>query len=340
MTAPPDSTTTDAHATARAHSNIALVKYWGKRDEALHLPTNGSLSLTLDGLYTTTTVAFEAGLSADVFVRDGAVRTGGEAARVTRFLDLVRARAGFDTCARVTSRNDVPTAAGLASSASGFAALAAAASRAAGLELTPAELSALARRGSGSASRSIFGGFAEWRKGERPDGLDSHGVPLAPQGHWEVRMVVTLLSAAPKSRSSRDGMRETVKTSPFYPGWLATVEGDLAAARQAIAARDLEALGTVAERSALKMHATMLGAQPPFTYWQPATLAVMHAVWALREAGVPAWITIDAGPNVKVLTDAAHQPAVEDALRAVAGVEGLVACGPGPGVAWLDEPVR
>lgn len=333
-------TTTPAQATARAHANIALVKYWGKRQETLHLPTNGSLSLTLDGLYTTTTVAFDDALAADTFVRDGAPRSGGEAERVSRFLDLVRERAGLTTRARVTSRNDVPTAAGLASSASGFAALAAAASRAAGLALAPAELSALARRGSGSACRSIFGGFAEWRKGERADGTDSHGVPLAGPDHWDVRMVVTLLSAAPKSRSSRDGMRDTVQTSPFYPGWLATVDFDLQAARAAIAGRDLEALGTVAERSALKMHATMLGARPPFTYWQPATMAVMQAVWALREAGTPAWLTIDAGPNVKVLTDPAHVAAVEAALRAVPGVEGLVTCGPGPGVAWLDEAVR
>ena len=327
-------------ATARAHSNIALVKYWGKRDEALHLPTNGSLSLTLDGLYSTTTVAFEAGLAADAYVRDGAVREGDEAAKASRFLDLVRAEAGIATRARVTTRNDVPTAAGLASSASGFAALAAAATRAAGLDLAPEALSALARRGSGSASRSIFGGFAEWRKGDRPDGTDSHAVPVAPQAHWpEVRMAVTILSAAPKAVSSRAGMTSTARTSPFYPGWLATVDQDLAEARAAIAAKDLEHLGTVAERSALKMHATMLGAQPPFTYWQPATVAVMHAVWALRAQGVPAWVTIDAGPNVKVLTAAAHLPAVEAALRAVAGVTDLVTCGPGPGVAWLDAPV-
>ena len=328
-----------ATATARAHANIALVKYWGKRDERLFLPTNGSLSLTLDGLYTTTSVRFEPGLAADVLVRDGAERPGEETARVTRLLDLVRAEAGLGARARVVTRNDVPTAAGLASSASGFAALAAAASRAAGLALDDAALSRLARQGSGSACRSIFGGFAEWRRGTRPDGLDSHGVPLAGQDHWGLRMVVTLLTAAPKARSSRDGMRDTVRSSPFYPGWLATAEADLLAAREAIAARDLEALGDVAERSALKMHATMLGAQPPFTYWLPATLAVMHEVWRLRRAGLPAWLTIDAGPNVKVLTLPGHVDALRSALAAVPGVTGTLACGPGPGVTWLDEPV-
>lgn len=319
-------------ACARAHSNIALVKYWGKRDETLFLPTNGSLSLTLDGLFTTTRVRFEPGLAADVFVLNGHREDG---AKVSAFLDLVRAQAGLTDRARVESRNDVPTAAGLASSASGFAALAAAASWAAGLDLPDAELSALARRGSGSASRSIFGGFAEWKRGTLADGTDSHGVSLAPPEHWDLRMIVTLLSAAPKAVSSRAGMKATVKTSPFYPGWLATVERDLATCRTAIAARDLAALGEAAESSALKMHATMLGARPPFTYFQPASIAVMHAVWGLREQGVPAWLTMDAGPNVKVLTTPEAQQAVEAMLRTVPGVLDLIACGPGPGVRRL-----
>ncbi|MEB3330562.1 MAG: diphosphomevalonate decarboxylase [Candidatus Sericytochromatia bacterium] len=327
-------------ATARAHVNIALVKYWGKRDEALFLPANGSLSLTLDGLFTTTTVAFEPDLAADVFVRDGLAPGGEEALRVTAFLDRVRALAGSSMRARVVSRNDVPTAAGLASSASGFAALAAAASQAAGLHLDGAALSRLARQGSGSACRSVFGGFVEWRRGSRPDGLDSHGVPLAPPAHWDVRLVVTRLSEARKDHSSRDGMRATMRTSPLYPGWLATVEQDLADARTAIGARDLEALGQVAERSALKMHATMLGAQPPFTYWLPTTLAVMQAVWDLRRAGVPAWLTIDAGPNVKVLTSPAAEARVAASLAAVPGVAGLVRCAPGPGITWLEAPVE
>jgi diphosphomevalonate decarboxylase len=320
--------------------NIALVKYWGKRDEALFLPTNGSLSMTLDGLFTTTTVAFDAALAEDVFVRDGQEPRGEEARRVTAFLDRVRGLAGHTLRARVVSRNDVPTAAGLASSASGFAALAAAASRAAGLDLDEAALSRLARQGSGSACRSVFGGFVEWRRGTRHDGLDSHGIPLAPPSHWDVRLVVTRLSEARKDHSSRDGMRATVRTSPLYPGWLATVEQDLAEARGAVAARDMEALGHVAERSALKMHATTLGAQPPFTYWLPTTLAVMHAVWELRRSGVPAWLTIDAGPNVKVLTSPDAEERVAAALAAVPGVAGLVRCAPGPGVTWLEEPVQ
>ncbi|MEB3196796.1 MAG: diphosphomevalonate decarboxylase [Candidatus Sericytochromatia bacterium] len=328
-------------ATARAQVNIALIKYWGKRDERLHLPTNGSLSLTLEGLHTTTTVTFSPELPTDVFVRDGAERDGEEARRVGAFLDLVRVEAGLSERARVVSRNEVPTAGGLASSASGFAALAAAASRAAGLPLDEVALSCLARRGSGSACRSIYGGFVEWRRGERPDGRDSHGVQLAPESHWEnLRLVVSQLSSLPKDRTSRDGMRDTVRTSPFYPGWLATVDADLALARAAIAARDLEALGEVAERNALKMHATMLGAVPAFTYWMPASLAAMQAVWQLRREGVPAWFTMDAGPHVKVVTEEAQLARVSAALTATPGVERVRVCSPGGGLRWLNEPLQ
>lgn len=323
-------------ATARAHTNIALVKYWGKRDERLFLPTNSSLSLTLDGLFTTTTVDFQAGLEADRFVLDDREVEGSDRQKVSRFLDMVRTLAGLDRFAVVTSKNDVPTAAGLASSASGFAALAAAASWAAGLDLDPAALSRLARQGSGSASRSIFGGFAEWQMGEAPDGSDSHGVQVAPAEHWDVRMVVAALSLGRKDVASREGMRRTVETSALYPGWLATVKQDLAAVRRAIEGREFEALGATAEANALRMHATTLGASPPFTYWQPATIALMQAVWDLRAGGVSAYFTIDAGPNVKVLCLPQDQAAVEAAIRAVPGVSAVIACGPGPGVRRLD----
>lgn len=327
-------------ATARACVNIALIKYWGKRDETLHLPTNSSISLTLDELHTTTTVSFIPELANDAYVRDGAPRVGEEARRVSRFLDLVRQQAGIETKARVITRNTVPTAAGLASSASGFAALAAAASRAAGLSVAPHDLSRLARRGSGSACRSVYGGFVEWRKGERADGVDSHGVPLGSVNGWGLRLLVTQLSTAPKERSSRDGMRDTVETSPFYPGWLATIEADLAAAREAIAHQDLPALGAVAERNALKMHATMLAANPPFSYWLPASVAAMQTVWNLRKAGVPAWFTMDAGPNVKVLTSERHVQTIRQALRDTPGVEDVLTCAPGPGLRWLDAPLE
>ena len=242
----------------------------------------------------------------------------------------MRERAGIRERAGVESSNDFPTAAGLASSASAFAALAVAATRAAGLTLSDRELSILARRGSGSAARSIFGGFVEWHRGERADGVDSFAEPLAPVDHWDVRTVVAVTSTAPKAVSSRDGMLRTA-ASPFYPAWVAGAEADLAEARAAIRARDLEALGLVAEHSALKMHAAALAARPPLVYWRPATVECIHRVWALRAEGVAAFFTIDAGPQVKVLCAPAEAQRVAAALEAVPGVERIITCGPGRG---------
>lgn len=319
-------------AKAQACSNIALIKYWGKRDAALNLPQNGSLSLTLDGMTTTTSVHWDPGYAEDEVSLNGKLLADSELAKMSKFLDLVRQEAGMSLKARVESQNNFPTAAGLASSASGFAALALAASAAAGLELDPLALSILARQGSGSASRSIFGGFAEWKKGELPDGSDSYAQQLMPPEAWpEVRMLVVVLEPRPKPISSRSGMTQTVATSPMYPAWLDTVNADLDAAHQALHARDLEALGTVAEANALKMHATMLTTLPTILYWQPTTVALMHRVWELRRDGIPGWFTIDAGPNVKVLTDSAHAGQLADALGAVEGVNRVLLCRPGQG---------
>jgi len=319
-----------ADSTARANVNVALVKYWGKRDTALNLPATGSISLTLDGLGAEAAVAFGGGGEADRLVIDGVDASGGEATRLTRFLDVVRAAAGRRERATVAMRGTVPRGIGLASSAAAFAALALAASRAAGLALDPPGLSALARRGSGSAARSIFGGFVEWHRGERADGVDSFAEPLAPVDHWDVRTVVAVTSTAPKAVSSRDGMLRTA-ASPFYPAWVAGAEADLAEARAAIRARDLEALGLVAEHSALKMHAAALAARPPLVYWRPATVECIHRVWALRAEGVAAFFTIDAGPQVKVLCAPAEAQRVAAALEAVPGVERIITCGPGRG---------
>src|SRR5881398_2068147 len=315
--------------TARANVNLALVKYWGKRDRALNLPATGSISLTLDGLSVEASVAFGGG-EADRVEIDGVEAAGDEALRVARFLDLVRAEAGRRERALVTTRSTVPRGVGLASSAAAFAALALAASRAAGLALDPSALSALARRGSGSAARSVFGGFVEWHRGERADGVDSFAEPLAPADHWDVRMVVAITSTTPKSVSSRNGMLRTA-ASPFYPAWVAGAEADLAEARAAIRARDLEALGLVAEHSALKMHAAALATRPPILYWRAATVECMHRVWALRAEGVAAFFTIDAGPQVKVLCAPADAARVAAALEAVPGVARILACGPGRG---------
>jgi len=323
--------------TAVAGTNIALVKYWGKRDVALNLPAAGSLSLTLDRLGTRTTVAFDDG-ERDRFVLDGAPAGDAATTRVSTFLDRVRASAQIARRALVTSENSVPTAAGLASSASGFAALALAATRAAGLELPAPELSALARIGSGSAARSIFGGFVEMARGVRPDGSDAIARPMPEGDGWEVRLVVAITAAGPKAIGSTAAMTHTARTSPYYEAWVAGVPADLTAARAAIAARDLAALGVIAERSALRMHAAAMAADPAIIYWNAATVAAIAAVRALRAGGTPAFVTIDAGPHVKALCRAADADAVAAALRAVPGVSETLIAAPGPGARVVEAP--
>jgi diphosphomevalonate decarboxylase len=332
---------TSGAATALAGTNIALVKYWGKRDASLNLPAAGSLSLTLDRLGTRTTVRFAAALEEDRVTLNGAPADARTAARVSAFLDRVRARAGMATRADVSSENSVPTASGLASSASGFAALAVAAARAADLALSPSALSELARLGSGSAARSIFGGFVEMAPGTRADGGDAVAAPVEPLGPgptpWEVRLVVAVTSAGPKAFGSTEAMLHTARTSPYHEAFLRGVPGDVRDARAAIAARDLQALGEVAERSALRMHAAALAADPPIIYWNPATIAAMQAVRALRARGVGAYFTIDAGPHVKALCAATDADAVVGALEVVPGVLRTLIAAPGPG-ARLVEP--
>ena len=319
-------------ATARAHSNIALIKYWGKRDEERVLPYNNSLSVTLDQLYSETTVRFNPDLQSDVFILNGQPGTEHDQMKVTNFLNHIRDLANVNDYAVVTSNNHVPTAQGLASSASGFAALATAAATALNLGLNAQQLSRIARQGSGSACRSIYDGFVEWVKGERTDGHDSYAVPIAGQNHWDIRLLIAVVSSRQKSVSSRDGMRRTVKTSVFYSSWLATVEKDLDEMRRAIASCKFEDLGLIAEANALKMHATTLGADPPFCYWNEATLTVMNQVRELRASGIPAYFTIDAGPNVVVLCEPSFTPVIQELLLRLRSVQKVIECRPGPGV--------
>lgn len=292
--------------TAIAHPNIALVKYWGKRDRPLNLPAVPSLSLTLDGYRTRTTVWW--GVERDEIVLNGSTVDDPKIRRTLDLLDPAR-----PPC-RVESDNDFPTGAGLASSASGFAALVVAASAASGVTRTTHELSVLARRGSGSACRSLYGGFVEWPLGTRADGADSAGVPLAPADHWDVAMVVAIVTDGPKAVGSTEGMERSRATSPYWDTWVALGPTAVAEGRRAVLARDLEALGVVMERSTFAMHATMHSATPPLLYFQPASIALLHEVFALRARGVGAWATLDAGPQVKVLCAAADVEVVRVAL--------------------------
>lgn len=310
-------------ATATAHPNIALVKYWGKRDEALILPHQSSLSVTLAPLSVTTSVEWGGGRQDEVSI-NGEPAQGSELDRVVALLRLVRPQP-----ARVVSAGNFPKAAGLASSAAGFAALAVAARAAAGLPRDVRAESILARQGSGSACRSIQGGVCIWHRGSSADGTDSYATQELKADHWpELRLLVAMVSREEKEVKSRDGMRSAVETSPYYEAWTRDAEEEVPRALAALYAKDLHAIGEIAEKNAWRMHATSLAADPPLCYLKPQTLEVIAALQRLRRDGVPAYFTLDAGPNPVVLTDAAHEAAVEAALVKL-GASSVVRCVPG-----------
>jgi diphosphomevalonate decarboxylase len=330
-------------ATAKAHPNIALVKYWGKRDERLILPHQSSLSVTLGPLSVTTTVEFEAARGDDEVTINGKVADGAERARVVALLKLVRhdaRRRGFEGLgrARMTSAGDFPAAAGLASSAAAFAALAVAARAAAGLPRDVKAESVLARQGSGSACRSVQGGFVRWNKGSRADGRDSWGEQVFGVSHWpELRLLVGMVSREEKEVKSRDGMRGTVKTSPYYPAWAKDADAEVKRIVPLIRRRDLEAVGELSERNAWRMHATAFAANPPLCYLKPETLSVIQACAQLRKQGVGVWFTLDAGPNPVLLTSAKDEAAVAKVLEAH-GAREVVRCHPGGDALVLTAP--
>jgi diphosphomevalonate decarboxylase len=304
--------------TAVAHPNIALVKYWGKRERVLNLPTAGSFSLTLGPVRTRTSV--EWGQAEDDFVLNGEAHKGLAGKKISRFLDLVRERSSGLGGARVLSDNDFPTAAGLASSASGFAALALAATEAAGLRMSPAELSVLARRGSGSAARSVFGGFVRMHAGTRADGSDALAEQVASAAHWPLTMLLCVTAEGKKAVSSTVGMNTTQETSPFFGAWVETVEPAVESAVAAVQARDFERLAQVAEASALQMHASAMASVPGVLYWNGATVAMIHEVRRWRAAGIPVFFTIDAGPHVKVCVPQEYTDRVANLAGEVPGV--------------------
>ena len=291
-------------AAAVAHPNIALAKYWGKRDVAANIPATPSVSVTLGGLVTRTTVTFDDELVRDELVLDAA---SAPADRVSRLLDEVRALAAINWRARVVSENSFPTASGLASSASGFAALARAACSAAAIDIDDRALSRMARRASASAARSIFGGWVALGTED-----DAAAEPIAPPSHWSLSVVVATVTHGAKDVGSTEGMEHTRKTSPFYGAWIDDAPELAAEVRSAIATRDLQKLGEAAEASALRMHACAMSARPPLLYWSPLTIELLGHVRALRKEGVSAWATIDAGPHVKVLVSS------DDASKVVA----------------------
>jgi len=316
--------------TARAHTNIALLKYWGKVDTTLIIPTTTSISLTLDEFYTDTTVTFDSNLSADDIRLNDQKLEGKAAEKVSRILDLVRQEANMTTFASVNSVNHVPTAAGLASSASAFAALAGAASYAAGLTPSMSEISRLARRGSGSASRSVFGGFVKWTRGH--DDATSVANSIQESVDWPIQLITVILNDQPKAIDSRSGMKHAQETSPFYQTWVDRTNAQTDAMISALTNHDLDAIGTIAEANALEMHATNATAQPPFNYLTDSSWSVLSIVKQLRSEGVSVYATMDAGPNVKLISNPKDTDRIIDALRGwQADVTTQVAT-PGPGM--------
>jgi len=313
-------------ATAISCPNIAFIKYWGNCEPQARIPANGSISMNLGGLYTRTQVTFEPRLSADQLVLDGAPASGSALQRVSDFLDHVRRMASSTRYARVVSANNFPTGAGIASSASGFAALALAASRAAGLDLDEYALSRLARRGSGSACRSVPGGFVEWQV----DACDpeSGALSIAPSEHWDLVDCVTLVSRGHKPVGSTEG-HAVAYTSPLQAARVAGAPGRIERCKQAILARDFDALADVMELDSNLMHAVMITSTPRLLYWQPATLAVMQAVTEWRKSGLPACYTIDAGPNVHVICPAEQATEIAERLRQIPGVHAVLSAHPG-----------
>jgi len=313
-------------ARATAHPNIALVKYWGKRNADLVLPATGSLSLTLDIYPTDTVVNPDPSLTSDIFTLNGEPVPGTSTQRVSAFLDLVRKRSVEQGSgqekpelphmyARVNSINSVPTGAGLASSASGFAALATAASKAYGLPGDPRSLSRLARRGSGSATRSILGNLVIWHPG---DGDDEHA-DLTSYAESvpgpDLAMVICVVSGAQKAVSSRVAMADTIRTSPFFDGWVTSTQRDLVYMQQALAAGDYTRVGEITESNALRMHAAINGNRPPVRYLAPTSVAIFDAIAQLRNDGLDVYGTADAGPNVVALCQAKDLDATHAALH-------------------------
>ncbi len=310
-------------ASAVAHANIALCKYWGKQLGGDHLAAVPSLSLTLEALATRTTVHFDAGLPEDDISIDGRPAGSRESARVRALLDRVRARGGLQSRARVVSSNDFPTAAGLASSASGFAALALASLAAAGLPHGPELVSRLARESSVSAARSAFGGFATLAAGAEA------AAPLAVPNPDDYSLVIAVTARGPKSVGSSEGMELTRSTSPYYGEWVRTSPGVFEEVRTGLLQGDLARAGAAMEHSTLLMHACMMSARPGLIYWRPATLAALAQVRQLQGSGLEAFFTMDAGPHVKVLTRPARAERVAAALKATPGVERVIVSGPG-----------
>ncbi|TET37387.1 MAG: diphosphomevalonate decarboxylase [Anaerolineales bacterium] len=320
----------ERRATATASPNIAFIKYWGNRDPALRLPANASLSMTLSNLQTNTTVLFDDRLEADQIEIDGSPASDKAASRVTKHLDLIRTLSGNPTFANIHSLSNFPAGAGIASSASAFAALTAAASKAAGLELDKKQLSILARRGSGSAARSIFGGFVQLFSGEV--NTDGYAEQLAPAEHWHLVNLIAVVTKEHKSIGSSEG-HMLAPTSSIQAIRVQDTARRLEICKKAIMQKDFQTLAQIVELDSNLMHSVMMTSDPPILYLEPESISVMKHVTRWREDGLAVCYTIDAGPNVHCICSLEDSPEVERQLRSIDGILDIYRCSPGNGVA-------
>ncbi len=312
--------------TARAFSNIAFIKYWGNTDDQLRLPVNSSLSMNLDGIYTETSVRWDEALASDELTLNNEQASGASLNRVVAHLDSIRQRANIQTYAQVLSSNNFPTGAGIASSASAFAALTLAATQAAGLDLNKHELSTLARIGSGSASRSIPAGFVEWHKGESHD--ESYAESIAAPDYWDLVDVIAIVNSGHKAVGSREG-HHSANTSDLQGARVAGAAQRLEICKKALLERDFATFAEVVEHDSNLMHAVMMTSRPPLFYWLPPTLAIMEQVRLWREVGLHVCYTLDAGPNVHCLCLAQDADEVKAGLAKLTGVEQVRSAIPG-----------
>jgi len=314
--------------TAQANPNIAFIKYWGNRDNSLRIPMNGSISMNLDGLYTRTTVSFQPSLPFDELIINGHEIAGAGRDRVSYILDIVRDMAKMHDSAEVMTENNFPSGAGIASSASAFAALALAGSKAAGLNLSEKDLSRLARRGSGSAARSIPSGFVEWQAGETDE--ESFAFSIADTNHWKLVDCVALVSASHKKTGSTEG-HSIAPTSPLQAARVADATRRLEICRNAILNCDLDGFASIVELDSDMMHSVMMTSTPALHYWKPASLDVMNNVRAWRSEGIPVCYTVDAGPNVHVICPESEAHIVDKKLREISGVNDVLVARAGDG---------
>ncbi len=298
--------------TAVSPANIAFIKYWGKRDSKLNIPFNDSVSMNLSGCLTTTTVEFKDGLASDEVFIDGRIVEGAGWDRVVFVLDEVRKMAKINLFAKVTSKNNFPSDAGIASSASGFSALALAASTAAGLKISQRKLSILARLGSGSACRSIPDGFTFWKKGK--DSSSSYAVQIARPDFWDLRDIVVVVSKEKKKTGSTEG-HAVATSSPYFKERLLRLPGRIKRIKRALLKKDFDAFGRILEEEAIDLHVMAMTSKPPILYWNKGTMETVHAVLEMREKGLKCFFTMDAGPNVHVICRGRDEPKVRKVLE-------------------------